>query len=128
MRKADTMDVPDGCTTIFVRNLAYDVTEEEVGNMFKPCGDISGIRFVYNSHAGHFKGFCYVQFKKNSGVHNALNLNGKVIKSRPIVVDFEDSAPKAGFKFRSDAPSKFNMEYKQIEQKALSKKRNRNKN
>ncbi len=50
------MDVPDNCNTIYVRNLPYDVSEEEVGDKFKPCGDIQSIRFVYNTSHSHFKG------------------------------------------------------------------------
>ena len=60
-RKADEMEVPEECTTIFVRNLPYDSTEEEIGNVFKPCGEISSIRLVYNHHLNHFKGY-YLNF------------------------------------------------------------------
>ncbi len=120
------MEVPDNCLTVFVRNLPYDSTEEEVGNIFKPCGEISSIRFVFNYQLNHFKGFCYIQFTDNSAVHKALNLNGKLIKGRNMVVDFEEVGPKKGFKYRSEAPSKFNKEYNDIQKKVLSKKRKRN--
>jgi len=125
MRKADTNEVPENCNTIFIRNLPYDSTEEEVGNIFKPCGEISSIRFVYNSNLNHFKGFCYIQFTDNSSVRNALNLNGKEIKSRKMIVDFEESGPKMGYKFRTDVSSKFNKEYNEIQSKTLNKKRKR---
>lgn len=125
MRKADSMAVPENCRTIFVRNLPYDVSEEEVGNMFKPCGDIQSIRFVYNPHMNHFKGFCYIQFNETESVQRALNLNGKSIKGRNMIVDFEETGPKQGFKYRTEKPSKFNKEYKDIVQKVLKKKRKR---
>ena len=50
------MEVPDECKTVFVRNLPYDITEEEIGNKFKPCGEIQSIRLVYNPQHNHFKG------------------------------------------------------------------------
>ena len=55
-RKADSEAVPPSCNTIFLKNLAYDITEEEIGHFFKPCGIISSIRLVYNSVYKHFKG------------------------------------------------------------------------
>ena len=50
------MDIPSNCKTIFVRNLPYDVTEAEIGDKFKPCGEIKSIRMVYNSINRNFKG------------------------------------------------------------------------
>jgi len=55
-RKADFHDVPDGCKTIFIKNLPYDITEQELGDKFTNCGEINSIRFVYNSQHHHFKG------------------------------------------------------------------------
>jgi hypothetical protein len=31
-----------------------------------------------------------------------------------MIVDFEETGPKAGFKFRSQTPSKFNKEYNEV--------------
>jgi RNA recognition motif-containing protein len=124
-RNADTMEIPDGCTTVFIRNLPYDITEEELGSKFRSCGDIKGIRLVYNSTHSHFKGFGYVQFENTEGVSNALNLNDKPIKGRKMIVDFEQGGPKAGFKFRSQAPSNFNKEYNDVVINSLNKKRHR---
>jgi hypothetical protein len=45
-----------------------------------------------------------------------------------MIVDFEESGPKAGFKYRSEKPSKFNKEYNDIMKKSLSKKRKRTNN
>lgn len=56
MRKADTNEVPEGCKTIFIKNLPYDITEQELGDKFSNCGEINSIRFVYNSKHQHFKG------------------------------------------------------------------------
>lgn len=50
------MEVPSNCKTIFVRNLPYDVSEDDIGDKFKPCGDIRSIRMVYNPANNNFKG------------------------------------------------------------------------
>ena len=41
--------MPESCRTIFVKNLPYDVMEDEVGDRFRWCGVINGVRFAYNS-------------------------------------------------------------------------------
>jgi RNA recognition motif-containing protein len=48
--------IKDGVSTIFVKNLSYGITEQEIGDYFKQCGKIENIRMVYNSARGHFKG------------------------------------------------------------------------
>lgn len=42
-----------------------------------------------------------------------------------MVVDFEESGAKQGYKFRSDKPSKYNKEYQEIMKSSLRKKRKR---
>ena len=42
--------------TIYIRNLPYSTTEDQVGEFFKSCGDIASVRLVYNSIHRHFKG------------------------------------------------------------------------
>ena len=45
----DPVDVPLDCKTAFVKNLNYNITEQEVDEKFKTCGEINAIRFVnYN--------------------------------------------------------------------------------
>jgi RNA recognition motif-containing protein len=43
-------------STIFIKNLPYSATEDEVGKFFESCGEIAGVRLVYNSVHKHFKG------------------------------------------------------------------------
>lgn len=123
-RKVDFEEIPDGCSTIIVKNLDYSITEKEIGDKFKPCGNIHSIRLVYHSKLGHFKGFAYIDFENTESVRIALNLNGKELKGRKMLVDYEETKPKKGFKFRSNEPSRFNKEYKEILNKKRKKERN----
>lgn len=43
--------------TIFIKNLPYEITEDEVGDFFRPCGSVDNVRLVYNSFKKHFKGY-----------------------------------------------------------------------
>jgi len=79
---------PEGCKTVFVKGLPFDITEEEVGDLFSHCGTIEGVRFTYNSVTKQFKGFCYVQFANPLSIKKAIEMNGKEVKGRKIFVVF----------------------------------------
>lgn len=49
--------IKEGVRTIFVNNLPYGISEQEIGDYFRVCGKIENIRMVYNSSKGHFKGW-----------------------------------------------------------------------
>lgn len=49
--------MPSDCTTIFIKNLPYDSSEDEVGDLFRHCGKIENVRFVFHSQKKHFKGY-----------------------------------------------------------------------
>ena len=106
-KSIDPYDVPLDCTTAFIKNLSYDMTEKEVDDKFKTCGPINEIRFVYDSQNHKFKGFCYIDFKEHKGLLKALKLNGTLFAGRPLHVDYEQGKPKKG-KFTNDSVD-FNM-------------------
>ena len=101
-------DVPPDWHTIYVGNLPYDITEDQVGDKFRKYGEITQIRF---SHIrGRFKGiilsnsffigFAYVDFKYPESVKKSLELWGKDFKGRTLVVDFTTTSAKMGYKIR----------------------------
>ena len=100
--KIDPDDVPLDCTTAFVKNLAYHITEKEVEEKFKTCGDINQIRFVYEPQTNKFKGFCYIDFKEHKGLLKALKLNGSFFGNRKLYVDYEQGKPKKEYKSHED--------------------------
>ena len=97
----DPDDVPLDCKTAFVKNLNYNITEQEVDEKFKTCGEINSIRFVYDNQTHKFKGFCYIDFKEHKGLLNALKQNGTFFGGRKLRVDYEQGKPKKG-KFTDD--------------------------
>jgi len=79
---------PEGCTTVFIGNLSYQVTEEEVHNFFAECGPIKEIRWPQ----GEFKGFGWVEFEDTDSPDNAMKLAGQMLAGRAIKVDW--AAPR----------------------------------
>lgn len=52
----------DPTNTIFVKNLPYDITEDEVGDLFRHCGAIDNVRFSYHPFHKHFKGYICLKY------------------------------------------------------------------
>jgi len=81
---------PDGCTTVFLGNLSFNVDENAVRTHFADCGEIASIRWVERD--GQFKGCGFLEFADTNGTDKAVALNGSDLLGRPLRVDF--SAPK----------------------------------
>ena len=96
--KLDPDDIPLDCTTAFVKNLPYNVTEDMVKEKFEACGEIKQLRFVYEPNKVKFKGFCYIDFQEHKGLVKALKLNGVFFEGRKLYVDYEQGKPKGNYK------------------------------
>ena len=103
--KLDPDDVPLDCTTAFIKNLSYHVTEEEINEKFKTCGEINQIRYVTEPLTNKFKGFCYIDFKEHKGLLKALKLNGSFFQGRKLYVDYEQGKPRKEYKSNKDGQS-----------------------
>ncbi|KAF0715531.1 hypothetical protein AaE_011314, partial [Aphanomyces astaci] len=53
---------PEGCTTVFVGNMPYEITEDLLKKVMGVCGEIKAIRFAEDITTKEFRGFGYVQF------------------------------------------------------------------
>ena len=72
---------------IFVGNLSYDVTEDDLRTEFQAFGEVSSVNVIKDKFSGQSKGFAFVEMPKLSEGQAALAaLNGKKIKDRSISV------------------------------------------
>jgi nucleolin len=98
---------PPGCRTIFIKNLPYDVTEEEIRQHFMVYGPITNIRLAGWNHTQNLKGFGYIEYKREDSTEIAVKKNGTiVIRDRRIVVDYETAAPKGSYRDPTKPASK----------------------
>uniref|UniRef100_A0AAV1UDP6 Uncharacterized protein n=1 Tax=Peronospora matthiolae TaxID=2874970 RepID=A0AAV1UDP6_9STRA len=79
---------PEGCTTIYVGNLAYDITEEVLRKVFDKCGGIRAVRFAEHIQTKEFRGFGYVQFHEEGPCEAAIKLDGMIVMGRPMNIDY----------------------------------------
>ena len=78
---------PEGCDTVFVGNLSWDVTEELVRETFGSCGEIVRVKFSEDEE-GNFKGFGHVQFADGASTDEAVKLAGTELCGRAMRVDY----------------------------------------
>ena len=73
---------------IYVGNLSYEVTEEDLRQEFEPFGVLDSVSLITDKHSGRSKGFAFVEMPSVSEGQAAINaLNGKTMKERTLVVN-----------------------------------------
>ena len=73
---------------IYVGNLAYSVTEDELREAFGAYGDISSVSLITDKFTGQSKGFGFVEMPNNSEADAAIKaLNETPLKGRNIKVN-----------------------------------------
>ncbi len=78
---------------IYVGNLSFDVTEDEIAAEFGTYGKVESIAIPSDKISGRPRGFAFVEMSSKSEAEAAIEgLNGKVLKDRTIVVN--ESRPR----------------------------------
>ncbi len=73
---------------IYVGNLSYEVTEEELRQEFTAFGEVTSVSIIRDKYTGRPKGFGFVEMASVSEGQAAIaGLNGKTLKDRTLNVD-----------------------------------------
>jgi len=73
---------------IYVGNLSYDVTEEELRQEFLASGEVESVTIITDKYSGRSKGFGFVEMPSVSEGQAAITaLNGKTLKERTLTVN-----------------------------------------
>jgi len=73
---------------IYIGNLPYDVTEEELKQEFLAYGEVASVSIMTDKFSGRPKGFAFAEMdSKTEGEAAIEGLNGKTLKERTIVVN-----------------------------------------
>ncbi|KAI9734967.1 MAG: cytoplasmic RNA-binding protein [Cirrosporium novae-zelandiae] len=72
--------------SIFVGNVDYGASPEEIQAHFQSCGSINRVTILLDKFTGHPKGYAYVEFTEPSLVAQALVLNESVFRGRNLKV------------------------------------------
>lgn len=73
---------------IYVGNLSYDVTEDELKDVFSEHGEVSSVNIIKDKYSGRSKGFGFVEMPNEDEAEKAVQtLNGSAVKGRDIKVN-----------------------------------------
>jgi len=89
---------------IYVGNLAYEVTEDELAAEFGTYGKVDSVAIPSDKFSGRPKGFAFVEMGTKAEADAAIaGLNGKSIKERTLTVN--EARPKEDTRGRSFGPN-----------------------
>jgi polyadenylate-binding protein 2 len=72
--------------SVYVGQVDYGATPEELQEHFKSCGTINRITILVDKWTGSPKGYAYVEFADEDSVSNAVLLNDTMFRGRQIKV------------------------------------------
>jgi cold-inducible RNA-binding protein len=103
-------------TKLYVGNLPFNVTEEEVKEYFSTVGEVQSVKIISDRDTGRSRGFCFVEMQNADAA--ITDLNGKEMNGRKITVSearereqrsggsggFQGGGGGGGFKKRFNGP------------------------
>lgn len=91
---------------LYVGNLPFTATQEQLGEMFGEFGEITDLILIKDKFTGRSKGFGFVTFNSQESAAKAIEaMNGKDVEGRALVVNVarpmrprEDRGPRRDFR------------------------------
>jgi len=75
-------------TNIFVGNLSYQTTQEELEAAFAQYGAVERVNVVRDRDTGQPRGFAFVEMADSGDANSAINsLNGREVNGRALTVN-----------------------------------------
>ncbi len=72
---------------IYVGNLSYQASEEELRNTFSEFGEVASVKIIKDKFSGESRGFGFVEMAKREDAEKAIaQLDGKDLKGRILRV------------------------------------------
>lgn len=72
---------------LYVSNLGFNVTEEELRSLFTQHGQVSSAKIITDYNTGQSRGFAFVEMPNDAEAQNAINkLNNHEVNNRALSV------------------------------------------
>lgn len=79
--------------TVFIGNLPWSVTEEDMLDLFGEVGEVVSVRIAEDQRTGKRKGFAHIEYATHEAAVKAVEFDGEELEGRAVRVDL--SAPRA---------------------------------
>jgi RNA recognition motif-containing protein len=88
--------IPAGSVELYVGNLSYDMTEDQLRQTFEAFGKVDSVRVVTNRYNNKSKGFAFVVMPNRAEAEKAIaEMNDKEVMGRPMRVNEAQNTNKA---------------------------------
>lgn len=88
---------------IFVGGLPWSINNDTLKELFSPYGEITEAVVITDRDTGRSKGFGFVTFKDEASAQKALEMGGKEVEGRSIIVNMAKPRENRSFGgFRRD--------------------------
>jgi cold-inducible RNA-binding protein len=72
---------------LYVGNLSYNISEEELRNVFTPMGEVQSCKIITDAATGRSKGFGFIEMMNDEDADKAIaSLNGTTVMDRALNV------------------------------------------
>lgn len=83
---------------LYVGNLPYNITEDDIKNLFAQAGTVSSVALIKDRDTGRSKGFAFVEMASQAEAEKAISMyNGYKLNNRELTVNIarprEERAP-----------------------------------
>ena len=73
--------------TIYVGNISYTLSEEDVGKIFEVMGKVDAVQLIRDKRTGKSKGYCFIEMPDKKEAMEAIStLDGKEVAGRNLRV------------------------------------------
>lgn len=73
---------------IYVGNLSYELTDNELREAFEAFGQVDSARVIRDQYSGRSRGFGFVEMPVDGEAESAIaQLNGAMLRGRPVKVN-----------------------------------------
>ena len=85
---------------IYVGNISYNLTEDQLKDLFTPFGSVESARIITDKFSGKAKGYAFIEMQSEEEGDKAIEaLNGSDVEGRKIIVNKarpKESSPRSG--------------------------------
>ena len=86
---------------LYVSNLDFNVTEEDLKKLFTPHGEVSSVKIITDYNTGRSRGFAFVEMPNDREGQKAIEkVNNALLNNRPVSVQLarpKEEKPKGNF-------------------------------
>lgn len=79
---------------IFVGNMSFDTSEDEIRELFAEHGDVESVELVMDRDTGRPRGFAFVQMDQEAAAKAISALDGRELHGRNLRVDEARQKPR----------------------------------